>query len=116
MKYYAFGIIGVIFVLVLILSTEAFNVLSDLSSVFFFMFALLNIIIIGAVIAIEMAKNFKLDMVQKELDTLEQEMYHITFSNNFSIEFTNESVELQSSLKTLQQKISTLQESSYEKL
>ena len=116
MKYYIFGILGVVFILMLVLSTEALNILSDLSSVFFFMFALLNIIIIGTVIAIEVAKNFKLEMVQKELNSLEKEMYYISFNNDFSIAFTDEAIELQSSLKALQNKITTLQESSYEKL
>lgn len=116
MKYYIFGILGVVFAFILMISTEAFNILSDLSSVFFFMFALLNIIIIGTIISIEMAKNLKLEMLQKELNTLENEIYYISFSNDFSIAFTNEAIELQSSLKVLQSKISILQESSYEKL
>ena len=116
MKYYALGIGGVVFVLVLMLSTDAFNVLSDLSSVFFFMFALINIIIIGVVLAVEIAKNLKLDIVQKELDALEKEKYYIEYNNDFSIAFSKESVELQKSLKTVQQKIIILQESSYENL
>lgn len=115
MKYVVITL-GVVFVLALMMTSETFNVLSDLSSVLFFMFALLNMMIIGAILAIEIAKNLKYDIVQKELLALEQEMHYIAFNSDFSIEFTEEAKELQNSLKVLQQKISFLQESSYEKL
>ena len=118
MKKYALWIAGVVSGLVLILtfSTETLNVLSDLSSIFFFMFALINIIIIGTIIAVEIAKNLKLEIVQKELAALEKEKYYIEYSNDFSITFNQESVELQKTLQAVQKKIANLQESSYANL
>ena len=118
MKTYILWITGVVFVLVVILavSTEAFNVLSDLSSVMFFMFALVNIIIIGTIIAVEIAKNLKLEIVQKELDALEQERYYIENNDELSILFSKEAIELQQTLHAVQKKIAILQESCYEHL
>lgn len=118
MKYYMIGagVIVVVLIFMLMISTETLNILADLSSIFFFMFALMNIIIIATVIGVEMANNLKLQMVQQELDALEKEKYYIEYNNDFNIDFNHEAVQLCDALKAVQEKINIFQESGYENL
>ena len=109
-------VIGVIIILGLMIPEGTLEVLSDISGVMFMIFALLSMLLIGASIAIEMAKRLRLEMLEKELNTLREEKQFLKSKNNFYIKFTNQAIVLEKSLKAIQDKKLRLQESSYESI
>ncbi len=100
----------------LIFSEGTVDVLSDVSGVMFMIFALSLMLLIGTAIAIEMAKHLQLEMLEKELYTLKREKYFLESENIFYIEFTEEAIAFQNSLRAIEGKISKVQESTYESI
>ena len=114
-KYILLGVLA-IFLLALIFSESFFNAVADLSSILFFMFALINMIVIGALLAMEIAKTINLQNTETELLNLEQEIYMLALQEEFEISFSKEAIELHSSLQAIRNKITELQESTHEEL
>ncbi|WP_428739383.1 hypothetical protein [Sulfurimonas sp.] len=113
MKYLSI-FIGLLLVAGLSMSDKAMETLSDLAGLLFFLFTVLSMICISTIIAMEIAKNIQLQILDEELDLLTNEMDSLKSHNTFSIEFTKEASDLQQSLNTIDSKIYSLKESNHE--
>ena len=111
---YAFIVIVILVIGVWIFSGDRVYVLADLSGVLFITFSLLCMMIIAAILAIEMAKKNKYDIVEEELSRLKSEMLQLENSNTFYIEFTQEAIDIHDSLAIVQKKIKKVEGFSYE--
>ena len=107
-------IIGLLLTIGLSISDEIIEILSDISGIFFFLFTVLSMVCISTIIAMEIAKTMQYKILDKELNTLEEEMSILKSQNIFSIEFTQEASDLENSLKVLNQNILNLKRQSHE--